>query len=30
MLAYLLIFTAIDLLAATIAFALERKEKWRL
>ena len=30
MLAYWLIFTAIDLLAATIAFALERREKWRL
>jgi cellulose synthase/poly-beta-1,6-N-acetylglucosamine synthase-like glycosyltransferase/peptidoglycan/xylan/chitin deacetylase (PgdA/CDA1 family)/spore germination protein YaaH len=30
MLAYWLIFTAIDLLAATIAFALERKERWRL
>ncbi|WP_347270860.1 glycosyltransferase [Rhizorhabdus histidinilytica] len=30
MLAYWLIFTAIDLLAAFIAFALERREKWRL
>ncbi|MEO5865724.1 MAG: glycosyltransferase, partial [Sphingomonas sp.] len=30
MLAYWLVFTAIDLLAATIAFALERREKWRL
>ena len=30
MLTYWLIFTAIDLLAATIAFALERREKWRL
>jgi peptidoglycan-N-acetylglucosamine deacetylase len=30
MLLYWLIFTAIDLLAATIAFALERREKWRL
>ncbi len=30
MLAYWLIFTAIDLLAATIAFALERRERWRL
>ena len=30
MLAYWLIFTTIDLLAATIAFALERREKWRL
>ena len=30
MLLYWLIFTAIDLLAATIAFALERKERWRL
>jgi cellulose synthase/poly-beta-1,6-N-acetylglucosamine synthase-like glycosyltransferase/peptidoglycan/xylan/chitin deacetylase (PgdA/CDA1 family)/spore germination protein YaaH len=30
MLAYWLVFTAIDLLAATIAFALERKERWRL
>ena len=30
MLAYWLIFSAIDLLAATIAFALERREKWRL
>ncbi|MBM6577919.1 glycosyltransferase [Microvirga sp. SRT01] len=30
MLTYWLIFTAIDLLAAFIAFALERREKWRL
>lgn len=30
MLAYWLIFSAIDLLAAFIAFALERREKWRL
>ncbi len=30
MLLYWLIFTAIDLLAATIAFALERRERWRL
>jgi cellulose synthase/poly-beta-1,6-N-acetylglucosamine synthase-like glycosyltransferase/peptidoglycan/xylan/chitin deacetylase (PgdA/CDA1 family)/spore germination protein YaaH len=30
MLGYWLVFTAIDLLAATIAFALERKERWRL
>ncbi|MGU3391317.1 polysaccharide deacetylase family protein [Sphingomonas sp. M1A8_2b] len=30
MLAYWLIFTAIDVLAATIAFALERKERWGL
>jgi peptidoglycan-N-acetylglucosamine deacetylase len=30
MLAYWLVFTAIDLLAATIAFALERRERWRL
>jgi cellulose synthase/poly-beta-1,6-N-acetylglucosamine synthase-like glycosyltransferase/peptidoglycan/xylan/chitin deacetylase (PgdA/CDA1 family)/spore germination protein YaaH len=30
MLAFWLVFTAIDLLAATIAFALERREKWRL
>jgi cellulose synthase/poly-beta-1,6-N-acetylglucosamine synthase-like glycosyltransferase/peptidoglycan/xylan/chitin deacetylase (PgdA/CDA1 family)/spore germination protein YaaH len=30
MLLYWLIFTAIDMLAATIAFALERKERWRL
>jgi len=30
MLGYWLIFTAIDLLAAFIAFALERREKWRL
>ncbi|MBB4154751.1 cellulose synthase/poly-beta-1,6-N-acetylglucosamine synthase-like glycosyltransferase/peptidoglycan/xylan/chitin deacetylase (PgdA/CDA1 family)/spore germination protein YaaH [Sphingomonas jinjuensis] len=30
MLAYWLIFTAIDLLAAVIAFALERREQWRL
>ncbi|MES2496285.1 MAG: glycosyltransferase [Pseudomonadota bacterium] len=30
MLAYWLIFTAIDLLAGVIAFALERKERWRL
>ena len=30
MLAYWLIFTAIDLLAATVAFALERREQWRL
>jgi cellulose synthase/poly-beta-1,6-N-acetylglucosamine synthase-like glycosyltransferase/peptidoglycan/xylan/chitin deacetylase (PgdA/CDA1 family)/spore germination protein YaaH len=30
MLSYWLIFTAIDLLAAFIAFALERREKWRL
>ncbi len=30
MLTYWLIFTAIDLLAALIAFALERHEKWRL
>ncbi|KRB80907.1 polysaccharide deacetylase [Sphingomonas sp. Root710] len=30
MLTYWLVFTAIDLLAAVIAFALERREKWRL
>ena len=30
MLLYWLVFTAIDLLAATIAFALERREQWRL
>ncbi|MGN6278950.1 MAG: glycosyltransferase [Sphingomonas sp.] len=30
MLAYWLVFTAIDMLAATIAFALERRERWRL
>jgi cellulose synthase/poly-beta-1,6-N-acetylglucosamine synthase-like glycosyltransferase/peptidoglycan/xylan/chitin deacetylase (PgdA/CDA1 family)/spore germination protein YaaH len=30
MLVYWLVFTAIDLLAATIAFALERRERWRL
>ncbi|WP_267381127.1 MULTISPECIES: polysaccharide deacetylase family protein [unclassified Sphingomonas] len=30
MLVYWLVFTAIDMLAATIAFALERKERWRL
>lgn len=30
MLAYWLIFTAIDLLSATVAFALERREKWSL
>jgi cellulose synthase/poly-beta-1,6-N-acetylglucosamine synthase-like glycosyltransferase len=30
MLGYWLIFTLIDLLAAFIAFALERREKWRL
>lgn len=30
MLTYWLVFTAIDLLAATIAFALERREQWRL
>lgn len=30
MLAFWVVFTAIDLLAATIAFALERREKWRL
>ncbi|MBN8808307.1 MAG: glycosyltransferase [Sphingomonas sp.] len=30
MLAYWLIFTAIDMLSAIIAFALERREKWRL
>ncbi|MDO7840972.1 glycosyltransferase [Sphingomonas immobilis] len=30
MLIYWLVFTAIDLLAATIAFALERREKWSL
>ncbi|QNQ10476.1 polysaccharide deacetylase family protein [Sphingomonas alpina] len=30
MLIYWLVFTAIDLLAATIAFALERRENWRL
>ena len=30
MLTYWLVFTAIDLLAAFIAFALERREKWRL
>ncbi|GAA4777103.1 glycosyltransferase [Stakelama sediminis] len=30
MLAYWLVFTAIDLLAATVAFALERRERWRL
>ncbi|MDQ2877720.1 MAG: glycosyltransferase [Pseudomonadota bacterium] len=30
MLLYWLVFTAIDVLAATIAFALERREKWRL
>ena len=30
MLTFWLVFTAIDLLAATIAFALERRERWRL
>jgi hypothetical protein len=30
MLLYWLVFTAIDMLAATIAFALERREKWSL
>ncbi|MDB5705849.1 MAG: polysaccharide deacetylase, partial [Sphingomonas bacterium] len=30
MLIYWLVFTAIDLLAAVIAFALERRENWRL
>ena len=30
MLTYWLVFTAIDLLAAFIAFALERREQWRL
>ena len=30
MLTYWLVFTAIDLLSATIAFALERRESWRL
>ncbi len=30
MLAYWLVFTAIDLLSAVIAFALERREKWSL
>jgi hypothetical protein len=30
MLAFWIVFTAIDLLAATIAFALERRETWRL
>ncbi len=30
MLLYWLVFTAIDLLAATVAFALERREQWRL
>ncbi len=30
MLVYWLVFTAIDLLSATIAFALERRENWRL
>ncbi|QDZ08029.1 glycosyltransferase [Sphingomonas panacisoli] len=30
MLAYWLVFTAIDLLSAIVAFALERREKWRL
>ena len=30
MLGFWVVFTAIDLLAATIAFALERREKWRL
>lgn len=30
MLSYWLVFTAIDLLAAVIAFALERRERWRL
>ncbi|WP_174291970.1 glycosyltransferase [Sphingomonas bacterium] len=30
MLGFWLVFTAIDLLAATVAFALERREKWRL
>ncbi|MBY8827577.1 polysaccharide deacetylase family protein [Hephaestia mangrovi] len=30
MLAFWLVFTAIDLLAGTIAFALERRERWRL
>jgi cellulose synthase/poly-beta-1,6-N-acetylglucosamine synthase-like glycosyltransferase/peptidoglycan/xylan/chitin deacetylase (PgdA/CDA1 family)/spore germination protein YaaH len=30
MLIYWLLFTAIDLLAAVIAFALERREQWRL
>ncbi len=30
MLVYWLVFTAIDLLSAVVAFALERREKWRL
>ena len=30
MLAFWLVFTAIDLLSAVIAFALERRERWRL
>ncbi|MEO5492467.1 MAG: glycosyltransferase [Sphingomonas sp.] len=30
MLVYWLVFTAIDLLSAIVAFALERREKWRL
>ncbi|MBI0475126.1 glycosyltransferase [Sphingomonas sp. MA1305] len=30
MLAFWIVFTTIDLLAATIAFALERREQWRL
>lgn len=30
MLLYWLVFTVIDLLAATVAFALERRERWRL
>ena len=30
MLTYWLVFTAIDLLAGTIAFALERRENWRM
>ena len=30
MLAFWIVFTIIDLLAATIAFALERRERWRL
>jgi len=30
MLTFWIVFTAIDLLAATIAFALERRERWRL
>jgi len=30
MLIYWLVFTLIDLLAATVAFALERREDWKL